>query len=353
DVKRSYFTGSNFYSYNRNNGYGKAYFIDNDITPFDDVYSVNVAGNENIQHPFVYQEAIIRDIILDQELMVTDYYLQNRTFDKDRDIECGGKMVVGSDVIPSKGYPFTGKKYLYDPAQYTSPNLNTTETEKSEKIAPVIVKSGYSLVLEAKDSIKLKPGFKAESGSTFKAIVDGTNPNTRSAKSEVRKCGRIISECKGKYSISNRDVSVNWILKGYNVHIEESGKSFSVPEKLSKGQYSLHATSAECPVASIVIVVEGKKEVYSSPESEYINIPDTGLFKIIPNPANESAKIVSWSKIGSYRITNSSGHLVLSNDVEFSLEHEINMSQFNTGVYLISVTYKNGEIETKSFVVQH
>ncbi len=33
--------------------------------------------------------------------MVTDYYLQNRTFDKDRDIECGGSMVVGNNVVAS------------------------------------------------------------------------------------------------------------------------------------------------------------------------------------------------------------------------------------------------------------
>ncbi len=85
--------------------------------------------------------------------MVTDYYLQNRTFDKDRDIECGGKMVVGSDVLPGADFPFTGKKYLYTYQTYASAGLNTTETEKSQPTGSVVVKSGNELLLEAKDNI--------------------------------------------------------------------------------------------------------------------------------------------------------------------------------------------------------
>lgn len=55
--------------------------------------------------------------------MVTDYYLQNRTFDKDRDIECGGKIVVGSDVLPFTKSPYSTSKDLYDLRSRTNPSV--------------------------------------------------------------------------------------------------------------------------------------------------------------------------------------------------------------------------------------
>ena len=140
--------------------------------------------------------------------MVTDYYLQNRTFDKNRDIECGGKMVVGSDVLPIADFPFISKKYLYTYQTYASAGLNTTETEKSQPTGTVIVKSGNGLLLEAKDRITFESGFKVEHGATFKAVVDGSNPNSRSSDSQL-KCGQIvtrISDNKRTFTVSNTNL---------------------------------------------------------------------------------------------------------------------------------------------------
>jgi hypothetical protein len=349
DVSSSYFLGSNFYNYNRNAGKGKAYFISNNITPYDEVYSINVPGNENIQHPFVFQENIIRDIIIHQELMPTDYYLQNRTFTKDRDIECSGSMVVGRDVLPTTNY-------LYNINNHDLA-LSTTETKKTQPVGDVVLSSGKTLLLEAKDKIIFKTGFKASSGSHFTAKIDNQNPNLRSATNDFSPCSQIKKQTRtGEtiiYKLSNKNTIAQWQLKGYETNFNGSGNEFKIPENLRKGQYSLHASTPSCPLASIVFNVEKQVPKNITPITNTEKIGNSSV-KIIPNPSDKQIKVSSNEFIREIEFTDSFGKQLFVKFFDRNIKNmDINVSEYASGIYLIKVKLENGNYETKRVVVQH
>ncbi len=279
--------------------------------------------------------------------MIQDYYLQNRTFDKDRDIECGGKMVVGSDVLPPD-------KYLYDDDFYSS--LTTTETKKSESNGNVVVNQGNSLFLEAKDSIELKAGFKATKGSSFKARVDGTDPNKRSDNSGNQGCGRIITsniQNEIVYSVSGELDVLNWNLKGYKTNISIGSNEFTIPDYIEKGQYSLTAKVDGCVPSSIVVVQEKISELNDNDwkEEESIN---TIEFTLKPNPANTLVKIDSEVLFTKVKISNVLGNVLFEQEIETGKkEFSIEISDFASGTYFIEIKSKDEYLGSKKLVVQH
>ncbi len=279
--------------------------------------------------------------------MVTDYYLQNRTFDKDRDIECGGKMVVGSDVLPQD-------RYLYDDDYYSS--LTTTETKKSQSSGSVTVNAGKTLILEAKDSIELKAGFHAKSGSRFLAKVDGTNPNSRSAVNGNVECGRILKSRIGLnriYSVSGNEKSVTWTLKGYQTNFITTSIEFELPVNLKKGQYSLYAENEDCPIASIVISKEQSTQKINEPWIESETIDDFS-FEIIPNPANKLVTISSELPFKKIKVLDISGIIVYEDLFDVETKNVIlDLTQYKAGTYFVQLNNSNESIGTKKLVVQH
>jgi hypothetical protein len=280
--------------------------------------------------------------------MPTDYYLQNRTFDKDRDIECGGDMFVGRDVLPSN-------KYLYQTAAY--PNLNTTETKKTQSNGSVVISNGKSINLEAKNYIRITPGFKVTSGSSFTAKVDGTDPNTRSDES-IQSCCKIV---KGEgannsiiYSLSGHCISADWNLRGYKTDITSDEPEFTIPEKLNKGQYSLNVTSANCPIESVVLSVNNNKVNQNSTPPNSEQLGNSSSLNVIPNPTNGSFSIISDKPMKSIDIIGSVGQLVYEIVLpQQSKEWKVNLLNMTAGIYTIKVKYDENEIETKKIVVQN
>lgn len=234
------------------------------------------------------------------------------------------------------------------------PSLTTTETKKTMPIGSVIVNSGTTLNLEATNSIKLTAGFKALSGSHFKATTDGTNPNTRSSTRTVPSCGFItkVPSSRIEYRLTQAQ-SANWVLKGYETSIAGSGESFLVPEDLKKGQYSLHARTLECPLASVVFSVENNLDC------EPINQPNIKPFnnnenlRISPNPARMSVAISVSSNVSQLHIFDSHGHLLSSyEDLVPENQIEINISHWLPGTYYVHANFVNGIIENEKLVVQ-
>jgi hypothetical protein len=348
DIAQTYFTGANFSIYNRTGTYNKSYLISNNYVPVQEIYSINKPTAPNLQHPFIYEEAIIRDIIINQELMPTDYYLQNRTFDKDRDIECGGDMFVGRDVLPST-------KYLYSINNHDL-SLSTSETKKTLPNNNVVVKPGVSLLLEATNSIVFKSGFKAENGSMVTVKVDGTNPNTRSDKNN-KQCGDIVrannetGQVVYKYSEESSDVI--WNLKGYSFDEYFQESSVIVPPNLQKGQYSLSAYHQGCKIPSVVIDIKNRILQINEPNQKTIT-NHSQKWNITPNPGNEIVNIESNDLFVSIRVDNLEGKNIENKKViDPSNSFNLNVSNYVSGAYLISILLKDGKIRTKKLIVKH
>jgi hypothetical protein len=280
--------------------------------------------------------------------MPTDYYLQNLTFDRDRDIECGGDMVVGSSILPPN-------RYLYDFQTYSS--LSTSETKKSQSDGVVLVTSGKQLNLEAKTSIKFNSGFKVTNGSYLTAKVNGTDPNVRSSDYESMPCGIITkfdSETKTPtYIVGNDNRSVDWTMTGYNTYINRTGNAFEIPRELRKGQYSLHAVKEGCELSTIVFLVQESNNSKKEGKNEF-TFTRNESFQIMPNPATSTLNVVSGELFCGLLILDSFGQQVLSVELSCSTNSmDLNIGNYASGIYLVVLSYSNGNKESKKLVIQH
>ncbi|MCB0482705.1 MAG: T9SS type A sorting domain-containing protein [Flavobacteriales bacterium] len=280
--------------------------------------------------------------------MVNDYYLQNRTFDKDRDIECEGSMVVGKNTLAAKN------NYLYTRTNH-DPLLSTSETKKTVPLNDVVVKSGSELLLEAKTSVTIKSGFKAESGSGLRVKIDPLNPSTRSDKNKYT-CGRILrtSATNGKeqfrYSVND---DVTWTIKGYHTQLQLSGKAIEIPSHLQKGQYSLSANSVGCNIPSIVLDISNIGVEVTEFKQPVVNRPEIN-WKVSPNPSSTFITVESEISFTALRITDLEGRLIKKIKVrENTTELEVDVSAYSSTTYLISIEFKNGESDIKKIIVQH
>jgi hypothetical protein len=264
--------------------------------------------------------------------MPTDYYLQNLTFDRDRDIECGGDMVVGRDVLPVN-------RWLYTTTNHMNPsNLNTSETKKTQELGNVVLNSGNTLNLEAKTRVRIGSGFIANHGSTLKIKVDGTDPNTRSDKSSLE-CGSIKSRIDNSntvYELSTKGY-FSWNLKGYNIDISGSGNEFRIPSHINKGQYTLWVKYTGCSVASIVIKVNnGINSMYTEP-NKTVSDQKASSLKVFPNPSNEIVTIELKSGIKEIKIFKFDGTLIYTESKVNSSNIQIKSLQLSSGTYIINV----------------
>jgi hypothetical protein len=276
--------------------------------------------------------------------MPTDYYLQNRTFDKDRDIECGGDMYAGRDPHFRENY------YLYSTSNYSS--LTTSETKKSIPIGNVIINSGVKVNLEAKNRVVLEPGFKALNGSRLSVWADATDPNTRSIKEDISVNERIVKERENKYTTSDGE-EVAWKLSGYNVNISAVGSYFSIPEYLKKGQYSLSIVKNGRLDWSLNINVN-RAQLKEKIEYESFNIDDSRQNLIVaPNPTSGLIKVIATKEIVEYLVVDNFGNQVMKEVLKFERkEFNINLHTQSSGFYLLKVLYNDGFYETKKFIVQ-
>jgi hypothetical protein len=110
--------------------------------------------------------------------------------------------------------------------------------------------------------------------------------------------------------------------------------------------------SATCPIASIVLEVYNNQLEKESPEPiEYNDDPEPS-FKILPNPAKSSFRIITEAAVESIKILTANGQPVKSIHSPINFENEIEIQELSSGIYLIAVTYENGITETKQLVVQ-
>ena len=77
---------------------------------------------------------------------------------------------------------------------------------------------------------------------------------------------------------------------------------------------------------------------------------NNGSLKIYPNPASENVKITSEKDILQLRIANYSGQVVFDQSMD-AKEYQLNVSNFQPGIYMVQLTTKDG-IKTGKLMVQ-
>ena len=293
DLKKSIFNTGNFKYYNENGTHNTQYLIDNDEIPFDDIY----ADNYNNFHT-AHENSTSN--IIQQEIMPDNMYIQNREIEKDRDFEATESITAGKNI--------------------SGVLSNSTHTKHINQ-GDVVIKNGATVNFTAGEAIDLKNGFTVENGADFTASIESVCGNNKSQNvattyinpPEIIGSSKFCEETSYYTNCTNCDIE--WRLRGGSVDIQNYGKTFTTPNNLKYGQYTLY-----CTKYTDKGVKTKSKVIHTKCIQNYENI-DTILNKnisstnitIYPNPTKGNLKITSLQNtISQITITNVSGITVFS-----------------------------------------
>ncbi|MFD2601387.1 3-coathanger stack domain-containing protein [Flavobacterium suzhouense] len=77
--------------------------------------------------------------------------------------------------------------------------------------------------------------------------------------------------------------------------------------------------------------------------------PDNYLFALYPNPATENVTVTSGKVIQNISVTSTNGLTLFQRDIKAN-SYELNISSYSKGLYVITVTTEDGEMEMKKLI---
>lgn len=324
-------TNGLYYFDNQNVSRAKAELVRLNQTPFDDIYS----NPGNTKH--VIPRTSNFDGVATMEIMPDNKYLQNKTIvsGRKRDFKASATILSGNNVTP----PTWNK--LIDQADF-------------------VVASGAEVNFIAGTSITLRPGFKAASGSVFKAKIQANNSCTSSLRMladtetpalrfaplpdiEVLKKDNDVALNIINYEDTLSGVSYTWRLTGENFELNSSTKRFDATG-LKPGQYTAYASVNNGERVSSKVF-----HVAATETSKQAVMPEKELLKedavtIYPNPSSKDITVSYENEFaGNVQIylTDVTGKAVrnLSNGAKGSGSYAdtFDISAMPSGVYLLVI----------------
>ena len=306
----------------------KAQIVADGLTPFDDFY----ADDQNFEHTTVED---FYPIMNRQEYMYEQMCLQDRNITRDRDFEAQYTLTAGKDVQNPQFFNHPGKSSLI----------------KQIKKERVELNSGTHVNFVAGDAIKLEPGFRALSGCHFHAKIE-SNPQWHTPeKSYPPTIDGNRTICGSTDYLAYRQgetLIADWELTGEGVAIETSGSSFTTPENLAPGQYTLYCRTNGTGTSKLLKVSthETCRELQEMGVEEELAENRVAIY---PNPADDQITIRCAEVINSYVINDAFGRLVEQNKGKERKQLKINVNQLQPGIYFIRLTTQSGT-ETHRFV---
>jgi hypothetical protein len=299
--------------------------INNNLTPFDDIYSQNL----NTGHTYVIAISTLINTLIEQEIMHEDMYIQNRIIDQDIDFEAANEIHIGNDVNP-----------------FNNKNIN---------VGDVVFKSGSNSLLSA-PSIVLKPGTKIEEGSDFRAFSDNTSKLNSEKKTITKQTPQIygskIVDNDSKYYVKNISKgieSISWTLFSENNNYKSGESEFIVPENIPGGQYTL-----EVEIEDNTSIISSSTKVLwinnpTSTEKAKIESPDITQsvnIKVFPNPTskNLNVEVENSEELFFVQIFDLNGQVLYKNS--FTGKGIIDLSDLK-GYFLIKIVQNNETITRK------
>lgn len=314
---------------------GKDALIDNNLTPFDDIY----ADWDNTEH-VLYHSSELDYEIKTTEIMPEKMYIQNKYFSFLVDFEATNFIVAGRNV----------DNQIYDDSYYSY--------QKHINEGDVIIKSGSTVYFRAGNEIILSDGFTAEEGSVFHAEVGIVvcDPNNRQSipmpsNSKIQVDAISCNQFYARMSASSDETNYFWTLTGEDFSTNYSGNEIQI-DNLQAGQYTLYCSidfggssidtkiiEVQCPennTPKTPIVQTTEPEV--APQFYVYPNPTIGLVNIIPDhlAANEEYTVVVSDIFGKTLVSEKSNETL-----------KIGLSVFTPGVYLIFIKNENYESTRK------
>jgi len=238
-------------------------------------------------------------------------------------------------------------------------NTQPWGSAKHQGIGNFIINSGTTVNMVAGQSVKLKSGFKLNSGATFKMKVDPTNPTQKSSSIEKLYAPVIIGDknatISSMYSIRKQfgNEDVEWQLFGNDFEYSCKTDNFTLPADLRSGQYTLvcRVSSNGQSVSSSKIIIIKKTAPISTTQDK--SVGKCGGITVFPNPANNVITIdigKSDFENAEMIIKDITGKTVISKANINTNKIVVNVSTLAKGVYFIHCIDNGVRISSKKFI---
>ncbi len=325
------------------------YLINNNLTPFDDIYSNDNNSHHTVREPFLLEN------IIEYEIMYDNMYIQNRIINEiggfkiSRDFEAKDKIIAGKDVSSNLAVTYYGTNGI---AYSHTKHINQGN---------VIIKNGTTVTMQAGEIIEFEDGFEVEEGASFEATV-GTDPcsgNTKTIKQIIipphisgrnTVCGSTVfnTECSG-------NCEIEWQLTGENTSVTASGTGFSI-DSLPYGQYTIYCTKiTDKGTATRTKVIKVKcntleksleQQMYANKQLQKEDIV------LYPNPANTEFTILINSKNEinfSVEIKDIFGKIVKTEN-DLSNNSKLSIKELSAGIYFVKIKTNGNEVVKKLII---
>lgn len=318
-----------FNIFNENSTINTNYLINNQLTPFDDIYS----DNDNFEHP-KHEDFNMEKSLEKMELMYDNTYLQNRIITKNTDFEASSQIIVGKNVTN-----------LVEDIQNEAEDYSSFHT-KNIKQGDFIIKNGAFVNMKAGDDIFFEDGFDAETGSEFSTEIGSVCSGVKSSNEFVEKpeiAGNKNIKGTASFVCTNCENSdVEWRLTGENTNLFYSCKEFLIQDSLPYGQYTLYCTktSDEYTSTNSIVIKTAFPDILKKKitENKIENLDVKGII-IYPNPSSGkfTVQLNNNAKPGIIQIYDTEGKVILESEMK-TLSQEFNLEHFNSGIYTIHIT---------------
>jgi len=335
---------TDFYFYNKNLNIpnDKAHIIANNLSPFDEIYSRSF-------NTFHLSPISILDLLEKQEIMYDRMYLQNRHINKNRDFTSRDFITVGSNVQPDE--------FLF--------NTFETEYQKTIAVGPFSISSGQTVNFRAGEYIYLDNEFETNYANEFNAEINYNNcppqriEACRNLSNPLIKGSKYI--CSGeKYTVvnlCNDNCTIEWLLRGNGIEINEVGNEFVIDKLLPKGQYSITCSmkTNSCKSASSIVVSATNNKICLNDNNQSKDAINAQLNEIIlfPNPTDNQVFVslnnaeVKEVKIELFDV---SGRVVLPSKIYNEQIIQLNLGTISKGIYFINITNHDYRV-TKKLII--
>ncbi|WP_109830900.1 T9SS type A sorting domain-containing protein [Reichenbachiella versicolor] len=296
----------------------KDFLINNNYTPFDDIY----ADNTNDPHVAIEQDLI--DQVVEREIMLEDFFLQNKTISSSVGIQALDEITIGENV---------------DALDHVGKNI---------PVGPVVVLSGGELNLESQ-SIVFRPGVHIQKGARLTTSIPTLTANnarelTQSYHPNPRIAGTTVirdNDDQQYEALISDQATFDWeISKGDQVYYE-SGNQITIDSRYEDGLYTINLESS----FEDGVTTSYSKVILIDRDGSSLADTNTGLdqdlkMTIYPNPLDQDYIKVSFSN------DIQSADIVIYNikgqKVQFAkhtgLQSIMDLSNLETGIYFLEAT---------------
>ena len=313
-------------------------FILNNQTPFDEVYS----RDRNTSHVGLFLNDFLFNQIIDDEFMLDDLDIQNKTIINNRDFEADN-INIGNDVNTRRGKIYAS--------------------------GGVVIENNSNVTFTAKNKINLYPGTSFKNGSVVSLNINNIHSKTRAKqKTETQDNFKIKVIGAKEYTIGklpsfkvlssnlNLEYDYSWELLENN-EITSNNDEFVIDQLLYPGRYTVkvNVTSKKTSrrkIHTIIFKVVNKLETTNNQKESNILVNVPNVIQVYPNPVINDVTVMAKKEISKIRVYDLSSKFVLEIKNINKTWQSLNLANLSKGVYIFDIHFKDKTTSVQKKIIK-